>query len=221
MKAMILAAGRGERMRPLTDELPKPMLRAGGKPLIEYHVEALARAGIDEIIINLAWRGASIRDYLGDGSRYGLSLGYSDEGTEALETGGGIFRALPKLAPGPFWLVNGDIFCAFEFSRRSLDPGIEAHLVLVPNPEHHPDGDFRLVNNRVRPRNGASLTYTGIALLDPALFRGATGGKFPLAPLLISAARRDAVTGERFDGLWTDVGTPARLGDLERTLSRR
>jgi MurNAc alpha-1-phosphate uridylyltransferase len=218
---MILAAGRGERMRPLTDDLPKPLLRAGGKPLIEYHVEALARAGIHEVIINLAWQGGRIRDCLGDGSRYGLSLVYSDEGTEALETGGGIQRALPRLAPGPFWLVNGDVFCAFEFSARGLGPGIEGHLVLVPNPDHHPAGDFSLVDDRVRPRNGGSLTYTGIALLHPALFQGSTTGKFPLAPLLVSAAQRGVISGERFDGLWTDVGTPARLAALERALSGR
>jgi MurNAc alpha-1-phosphate uridylyltransferase len=221
MKAMILAAGRGERMRPLTDDVPKPLLRAGGKPLIAHHVQALARAGIREVIINLAWQGERIRDYLGDGSRYGLSLVYSDEGAEALETGGGVYRVLPRLAPGPFWLVNGDVFCAFEFSARDLGSGIEGHLVLVPNPDHHPAGDFSLVDDLVRPRNGASLTYSGIALLDPKLFQGSTAGKFPLAPLLVSAARRGVISGERFDGLWTDVGTPARLAALERALSGR
>jgi MurNAc alpha-1-phosphate uridylyltransferase len=193
MKAMILAAGRGERMRPLTDDVPKPLLRAGGKPLIAHHVQALARAGIREVIINLAWQGERIRDYLGDGSRYGLSLVYSDEGAEALETGGGVYRVLPRLAPGPFWLVNGDVFCAFEFSARDLGSGIEGHLVLVPNPDHHPAGDFSR----------------------------STAGKFPLAPLLVSAARRGVISGERFDGLWTDVGTPARLAALERALSGR
>ena len=218
---MILAAGRGERMRPLTDSTPKPLLRIGGTPLVEYHVKALARAGIDGLVVNLAWQGGKIKDFLGTGSKYGLKITYSDEGTEVLETGGGIYRALPQLGPEPFWLVNGDVYCEFDYARRRLQPGILGHLILVPNPDHNPDGDFALDGDRVRRQGRPASTYSGIALLHPELFAEARPGKFPLTPLLIDAMEAGRMTGELFVGEWMDVGTPARLRALDERISGR
>lgn len=214
MKAMILAAGRGERLRPLTDTVPKPLLCVRGRPLIEFHVEALCRAGIHELVVNLGWLGAQLREHLGDGSRLGASVAYSEEGYPPLETGGGIHRALGLLGPEPFWVVNGDVFCDFVFDQRQLPPGILAHLVLVPNPPQHPQGDFALSGGRVRDEGADRLTFSGISLLHPALFAGCAPGRFPLAPLLRAAMARDAVTGELFMGAWNDVGTPERLAGL-------
>lgn len=206
-------------MRPLTDSTPKPLLRVRGKPLIEYHLRALSRAGIDTVVINLAWQGARIRDTLGDGASYGLKIAYSDETAGVLETGGGIHNALPLLGRGPFWLVNGDIYCEFEYPRLQLKPDVLGHLIMVPNPNHHPNGDFRLERDRVSQRGEHRLTYAGIALLHPALFADVTPGKFPLAPLLIDAMEKNLITGEVFSGRWIDVGTPERLDELERHLS--
>ncbi len=214
MKAMILAAGRGERLRPLTDTVPKPLLCVRGRTLIEFHVEALGRAGIHELVVNLGWLGARLREHLGDGSRLGASVAYSEEGYPPLETGGGIHRALGLLGPEPFWVVNGDVFCDFVFDRRGLPPGVVAHLVLVPNPPQHPLGDFALAGGRVRDAGADRLTFSGISLLHPALFAGCAPGRFPLAPLLRAAMARDAVTGELFTGAWNDVGTPERLAGL-------
>lgn len=214
MKAMILAAGRGERLRPLTDTVPKPLLCVRGRPLIEFHVEALGRAGIHELVVNLGWLGGRLREHLGDGSRLGASVAYSEEGYPPLETGGGIHRALGLLGPEPFWVVNGDVFCDFVFDRRGLPPGVVAHLVLVPNPPQHPLGDFALAGGRVRDAGADRLTFSGISLLHPALFAGCAPGRFPLAPLLRAAMARDAVTGELFTGAWNDVGTPERLAGL-------
>jgi MurNAc alpha-1-phosphate uridylyltransferase len=219
MKAMILAAGRGERMRPLTNSVPKPLLVAGARPLIDYHIEALVKAGIEELVINLAWCGEQIRDHIGDGSRFGATVRYSDEGATALETGGGVQRALPLLGPEPFWLVNGDIYCEFDFANHRPDTGVMGHLVLVPNPDHNPNGDFYLENNCVRNSGRAALTYSGIAVLHPGLFSESSPGKFPLAPLLVSAADRGEISGEVFEGRWFDVGTTARLKALDRLLS--
>ncbi len=220
MKAMILAAGKGERLRPLTLHTPKPLVRAGGVPLIEYHVRALAAAGFRELLINHAWLGQQIEDFLGDGARYGLSIEYSAEG-EPLETGGGIFRALPRLGDQPFLVVNGDIFTDYPFAalRRPL-AGL-AHLVLVDNPAHHPDGDFQLDQQQLREaREGqANLTYSGIAVLTPALFAGCQPGAFKLAPLLRRAMADGQVSGERFAGRWVDVGTHERLAEVERLLA--
>lgn len=221
MKAMILAAGRGERMRPLTDSLPKPLLTVGGKPLIEHHIDALVLAGIGEVIINLSWRGEKIREFLGDGSRYGIEITYSEEGPEPLETGGGIHHALPLLGAEPFWLVNGDVYCEFGYSPLRLAEGVLAHLLLVPNPTHHPEGDFCLDQGRLNSSGKMTLTYSGLAVLDPRLFAESGPGKFPLAPLLVKAMNHNVVTGERFDGLWTDVGTPERLGELDQQLANR
>ena len=216
MKAMILAAGKGERMRPLTLTTPKPLIRVGGIPLIEYHLRALARAGFTEIVINHAWLGQQIEDHLGDGSRFGVSIRFSPEG-EPLETGGGIFRALPLLGDEAFVVVNGDIWTDYDFSalRRPLK-GL-AHLVLVDNPEHHPDGDFILADGTVHVGQtpADNLTYSGIAVLHPRLFDGCTGGAFKLAPLLRAAMAEERVSGEHLKGHWVDVGTHERLAQVE------
>ncbi|AEA71584.1 MULTISPECIES: N-acetylmuramate alpha-1-phosphate uridylyltransferase MurU [Pseudomonas] len=216
MKAMILAAGKGERMRPLTLTTPKPLIRVGGVPLIEYHLRALARAGFTEIVINHAWLGQQIEDHLGDGSRFGVSIRFSPEG-EPLETGGGIFRALPLLGDEAFVVVNGDVWTDYDFSalRRPLE-GL-AHLVLVDNPEHHSDGDFVLVDGKVHDRQAPAdnLTYSGIAVLHPRLFDGSSDGAFKLAPLLRAAMAEGRVSGEHLKGHWVDVGTHERLAQVE------
>jgi MurNAc alpha-1-phosphate uridylyltransferase len=218
MKAMILAAGRGERMRPLTDDRPKPLLDVGGKPLIDYHIEALILGGIRDVVINLSWHGEQIRDYLGSGDRYGISVAYSDEGAEALETGGGIHKALPLLGPEPFWLINGDVYSDYKYSQTGLDAGVVGHLVMVPNPPHNPKGDFCLNEQRIKSTGKPRLTYSGISVLDPALLIQCSPGKFPLAPLFKTAAEHDALTGEVFHGLWRDIGTPERLSELDQQL---
>ncbi|MDR2305776.1 MAG: nucleotidyltransferase family protein [Paucimonas sp.] len=222
MKAMILAAGKGERMRPLTLHTPKPLVPAAGKPLIEYHLEALARAGFTEVVINHAWLGEQIEAHLGDGSRFGLSLRYSPEG-EPLETGGGIFKALPLLGNAPFLLVNGDIWTDYDFAGlRAPCQGL-AHLVLVDNPGHHGRGDFRLVDGQVVDGDDApgTLTFSGISVIHPALFDGCRPGAFKLAPLLRRAMAEGQVSGERFAGQWVDVGTLERLADVERLIGER
>lgn len=219
MKAMILAAGKGERMRPLTLHTPKPLVRAAGVPLIEYHLRALQTAGITDLVINHAWLGQQIEDHLGDGKALGLNIQYSPEG-EPLETGGGIFRALPLLGDQPFLVVNGDIWtdCDFAFLKRPI--GGLAHLVLVDNPEHHPDGDFALVNGQVCDDASLTrLTYSGIAVLHPDLFSGCSDGPFKLAPLLRAAIADGQVTGEHFTGRWVDVGTLERLAEVEQLLA--
>ncbi|OLU26386.1 mannose-1-phosphate guanylyltransferase [Pseudomonas sp. PA15(2017)] len=219
MKAMILAAGRGERLRPLTLHTPKPLVRAAGVPLIEYHVRALARAGFSELVVNHAWLGQQIEDYLGDGERYGVRIRYSAEG-EPLETGGGIFKALSLLGDEPFVVVNGDIFTDFDFSTLRRPFSEKAHLVLVDNPAHHLAGDFRLAEELVADAEAgdASLTYSGIAVLSPELFSGCQPGAFKLAPLLRDAMTSQQVTGEHFTGRWVDVGTHERLAEVESLL---
>ncbi|AKV05230.1 MULTISPECIES: N-acetylmuramate alpha-1-phosphate uridylyltransferase MurU [Pseudomonas] len=216
MKAMILAAGKGERMRPLTLTTPKPLVRAGGVPLIEYHLRALAAAGFTEIVINHAWLGQQIEDYLGDGSPYGVSIQYSPEG-EPLETGGGIFRALPLLGDEAFVVVNGDIWTDYDFSVLHQPINGLAHLVLADNPNHHPAGDFTLVDGQVHDGQPETptLTYSGIAVLHPQLFDGCSAGAFKLAPLLRKAMADGQVTGERLNGRWVDVGTHERLAEVE------
>lgn len=221
MKAMILAAGKGERLRPLTLHTPKPLVAVGGVPLIEHHIHALVRAGFSELVINHAWLGQQIEDYLGDGARFGVRIAYSAEG-EPLETGGGIHRALPLLGAAPFLLVNGDIWTDYDFADLRRAPQGLAHLVLVDNPAHHPAGDFRLQDGRACPRGEqAGLTYSGIAVLDPALFAGCQPGAFKLAPLLLEAMGRGQVSGEHFRGRWVDVGTHERLAEVERLLAER
>jgi len=220
LQALILAAGRGERMRPLTDHTPKPLLQAGGKALIEYHVERLAAAGIHELVVNHARFGDRIESALGDGSRYGVSISYSSEGDEPLETGGGIVHALPLLTSDPFLVINADVYSDFPFAPLAMPAGSLAHLVLVANPDHNPDGDFSLAHGRVGLEPAPRYTYSGIGLYRPTLFAGSDRAAFPLAPLLRSAAAEGRVSGEYFDGIWLDIGTPQRLQELDSRLRR-
>ncbi len=221
MRAMILAAGKGERMRPLTLHTPKPLIPVAGVPLIEYHLRALARAGFTEVVINHAWLGEKIEAHVGDGERFALKVTYSRE-TQPLETGGGIYQALKYLGDQPFVVVNGDIASDYDFSalRRPLQ-GL-AHLVLVANPEHHPEGDFALQQGQVQLPSASedAFTYSGIAVLHPQLFADSEVGAFKLAPLLRHAMRRGEVSGELFSGKWIDVGTPERLVEAEALLAR-
>ncbi len=219
MKAMILAAGRGERMRPLTDRAPKPLLKLGSQTLIERHLQALARAGVHEVVINVSWLGHMIRDLLGDGSRWSLRIHYSDEGPVALETGGGIFKALPLLGPAPFIVINGDVLSDYPLARLSLPAQANGHLVLVPNPPHHPRGDFGLENGRVLTTGLSTLTFSGLAMYRTEFFDGCTPGRFPLLPLLRRAIDAGTLSGERYEGEWSDVGTPQRLAELEARFS--
>jgi N-acetyl-alpha-D-muramate 1-phosphate uridylyltransferase len=221
MKAMLLSAGRGERMRPLTDSTPKPLLKVGGKALIEWHLQHLAKAGFVDVVINLSWLGEMIVDALGDGSAQGVRIQYSREPWPALETGGGIQQALTLLGDSPFLLVNGDIFTDIDFSSVSLRDGDLAQLVLVPNPSHHVKGDFDLdAGGRVVGSAGERLTYSGVAMLRPQLFAGLLPGRFPLAPLLFKARAEGRLGGRRHDGQWLDIGTPERLAELDAELSR-
>jgi N-acetyl-alpha-D-muramate 1-phosphate uridylyltransferase len=212
--AMILAAGRGERLRPLTDTIPKPLLRVRGQPLIERHVTALARAGMERIVINLAWLGSQIREYLGDGSRYGVTILYSEEHPRALETAGGIFRALPQLAPGPFAVVNGDIYTDFPFESLEVASDRDAHLVLAPNPPQHPLGDFGLEQGMALPEAARKFVFTGIAVYRSAFFADCSDGVFPLKPLLLRSMIAKRCSAQLYDGVWEDVGTPQRLQAL-------
>jgi MurNAc alpha-1-phosphate uridylyltransferase len=210
MKAMILAAGRGERMGALTARRPKPLLDIGGTPLIEHHVVRLAASGVEEIVINLSYRGAQIREHLGDGSRFGVEILYSEEGEPPLETAGGIVQALPLLGDEPFLLVNSDIYTDFDFAGLLAGPR-EATLVLVPNPPHHPRGDFGVDALGRVCAAAPLLTYAGVALFAPRSFAGLAPGRRPLKPWLDAAVERRELRAEVFAGLWIDVGTPERL----------
>ena len=222
---MILAAGRGERMRPLTDRVPKPLLPVGGRPLIVHLIERLARAGLVDLVVNVSHLAGMLERELGDGSRHGARIVYSRE-EQALETGGGIAYALPLLGEAPFVVVNSDIYCDFDFARlAAVEAGLRsgalaAHLVLVDNPPHHPEGDFCLCEGRVSGEGRESrLTFSGIGVYAPALFTGiARGAKCQLAALLKPAMAQGRITGEYHQGLWMDVGTPQRLADLEQLL---
>jgi N-acetyl-alpha-D-muramate 1-phosphate uridylyltransferase len=242
---MILAAGKGERMRPLTLGRPKPLLDVGGMALIEHHLYALASAGFSEVVVNLSWLGEQLPAALGNGSRYGLSIAFSDEGPEPLETGGGIFRALPLLCPmgvEPFLVLNGDVWMQYPFTdlreryARGLPGKDQAHLVLVPNPDHNPRGDFVCDAGRmVEPVPGMAAdtavakrlaalpkyTFSGLGVYHPSLFNGCADGIFKLAPLLRTAAVNARVGVELFEGDWLDIGTPERLAGLNARLSRR
>lgn len=218
MKAMILAAGRGERMRPLTDHTPKPLLLVGGKRLIDYHLEALAHNGFKEVVVNVAHLSQQLRTVLGNGSAFGLTIHYSDEGSQALETGGGIYRALPLLGDRPFLVVNGDIYCDYPLKPKTLADNDLAHLVLVNNPDHNPTGDFSLQGGRLRSDGDQKLTFSGIGYYRPELFQGCTDGKFKLAPIVRQAASQDCVSAELYQGCWSDVGTPQRLQLLDAQL---
>lgn len=227
MKAFILAAGRGERMRPLTDHTPKPLLVVGGKPLIVWHLERLAAAGFKEIVINHAHLGALIEQTLGDGAQWGLRIQYSPEPPGALETAGGIASALPLLGDEPFLVVNGDVYCDFDFGRffRLTAEGWQpaAHLAMVENPAHHTGGDFSLDGEHVIYANGEqTLTYAGIGIFSPSFFVGVQSGTvMKLRPLLDAAIATGTLTGERFAGRWVDVGTPQRLAELDQELKTK
>lgn len=215
---MILAAGRGERMRPLTEKLPKPMLEVGGHRLIEYHLAALVALGVRDVVVNLSWQGERIRESLADGATRGLSIRYSEEGPEPLGTGGGLFAALPLLGDAPFLVVNGDVWTDFPLRSLALPPGSLAHLVLIANPEHHPQGDFALAPGGRVVEGPQMLTFSGVSILDPRLFEGCSPGVFALKPLLERARDAGRLTGQRYGGSWRDVGTPARLAALDADL---
>ena len=232
MKALIFAAGLGERMRPLTDHTPKPLLVAGGKPLIAWHLERMAAAGVREVVINTSWLADQFPQVLGDGSRWGVKITYSYEGTTPLETGGGMLHALPLLGDAPFLLVNGDIWTDFDFARLPHAPSGLAHLVMVDPPEQAPRGDFALgADGRVREGDGPKLTYAGIGIYRPELLANwrvhtkssestdaNTSHRFPLAPILRAHMAEGSIHGEHHQGRWTDVGTPQRLAELDQRL---
>lgn len=222
MKAMILAAGLGTRLRPLTLTTPKPLVLVGGKPLIVYHIENLAKAGFTELVINHAWLGDQIESALGDGSRWGLSIIYSPE-QEPLETGGGIFRVLNWLSENgePFVVINGDIMTDFDFSVLLDTNPIMAHLVLVPNPVHHPDGDFACLPDGALSLHADKMTFSGISVLNPSLFTGCENTAFALGPLLKGAIAAGQVSGTVYSGTWIDVGTHERLQQAEQYLQEK
>jgi MurNAc alpha-1-phosphate uridylyltransferase len=218
VKAMILAAGRGERMRPLTDEKPKPLLEAGGKPLVVWLIESLARANFTELVINVSHLGQRIEAALGDGRPWGVHIQYSRE-TEALETAGGIATALPLLGREPFAVVNGDVYTDFDFSKLKGPGGALAHLVLIDNPPHHPVGDFALERGLVAAEGASKYTFSGIGVYEPSLFADIPAGtKRQLAAVLRPEIANGRVSGEHFRGRWLDVGTPERLAALDRAL---
>lgn len=233
MKALIFAAGLGERMRPLTDHTPKPLLEVAGRPLVVWHLEKLAALGVREVVVNTSWLADRFPQVLGDGSAWGLRLHYAFEGPTPLETGGGMWNALAQLTDGadaPFVAVNGDIWTDYDFSALPHAPAGDAHLVLVDNPAQHPAGDFALMDGRVQREGDAKLTFSGIGVYRASLFErwrevigdtpGATQSppRFKLAPLLLDAMQRGRVTGEHHAGAWTDVGTPQRLATLDAQL---
>ena len=231
MKALVLAAGLGERMRPLTARTPKPLLEAGGKPLIGWHLEKLAAAGVDEVVINTSWLADQFPQALGDGARWGMRIRYSYEGPDPLETGGGMWRALDLLGRDDAFIgVNGDIWSDVDYARLPSAPAGDAHLVMVDNPAHNPSGDFALDGDRLASDGPRRLTFSGIGVYRASLFErwreviGTADGaerdppRFKLAPLLRAAMARNAVSGEHHRGRWTDVGTPQRLADLDAIL---
>ncbi|MCA4798410.1 MULTISPECIES: N-acetylmuramate alpha-1-phosphate uridylyltransferase MurU [Acinetobacter] len=225
MKAMILAAGMGNRMRPLTLHTPKPLLEVGGKPLIVWHIEKLQKMGVQEIVINTAWLGEKLADALGDGSQFGVKILWSHEG-EGLETAGGIINALPLLGNEPFILVNGDVWTTMDFApllNVQLQDDL-AHLVLVENPIQHPQGDFILAANKAytfeQARSGENLTYSGVAVMHPQMFNGLESGKRPLAPLLKQAMQQEKISAQKLQGVWVDVGTPERLNALDQQIQQ-
>jgi len=220
MKAMILAAGLGNRMRPLTLHTPKPLLEVGSKPLIVWHIEKLAAIGVNEIVINTAWLGEKLAQALGDGSQFGIKILWSHEG-EGLETAGGIINALPLLGDEPFILVNGDVWTTMDFAPLlNVELGENlAHLVLVQNPEQHPNGDFTLADGKAytfdQQISGENLTFSGVSVIHPKMFAGLEAGKRPLAPLLKAAMLENKIAASKLTGIWVDVGTPERLNALD------
>ena len=221
-RALVFAAGRGERMRPLSEHTPKPLLRVGGKMLIEHHLEKLAAIGVKEIVINLSHLAAQFRPALGEGSRWNLSIVYSHEGPEPLETGGGMRRALPLLGPAPFIAVSADVVSDYDYARLPREPAGLAHLVMVPNPDFHPRGDFWLDGNRLNEDGaGERLTFGNIGVYRPELVAGEADGRFKLLPMYQRAMREGRLTGERHDGFWRNLGTPAQLAEADAEMRRR
>jgi len=219
MKAMILAAGRGERMRPLTDETPKPLLYAGKQRLIEYHLLNLANAGIQDVVINVAWLGQQIIDVLGSGEKYHLNIHYSNEGNNALETAGGIYKALPMLGDDPFLVINGDVWTDYPLEKLlNFSLEAKAHLVLVKNPEHNKSGDFAIDDHRLRNDGDQKYTFSGIGVYSKDFFTESTAGKYPLAPMIREYINDNEISGEVYQGQWLDIGTPERLEELARSL---
>ena len=216
--AMILSAGRGERLRPLTDTTPKALLEVAGEPLIVRHLRALREAGIEDVVINLSHLGEQIRDTLGDGEEFGVRILYSPEPAPPLETGGGIFQALPLLGPNPFWVVNSDVYTDYKFATPPLADEDDVHLVLVDNPAHHPEGDFHYEDGRVQEQSGVCLTFSGVGFYRPRLFEACTPGRFPLAPLLRTAIHAGRASAEHYRGQWMDVGTTERLAEIRATV---
>jgi MurNAc alpha-1-phosphate uridylyltransferase len=220
MRALILAAGRGERLRPLTDTTPKPLIEVGGQTLIEYHLQNLAQTGFREVVINLAHLGDMIRDALGDGSKWGLNIHYSQEPEGALDTGGGIYQALPLLGDSPFAVINSDVYSDYPLARLRAIKCSHAHLILVPNPEHNPSGDFELQGGYLskvsEPGDSTSHTFSGISVYHPRFFSAAPGGRFSVVPLLFEATELQHVTGEIYRGNWHDIGNLERLERLRK-----
>jgi len=221
MKAMILAAGRGERMRPLTDITPKPLLQAGPQRLIEYHLTNLARAGFKDVIINVAWLGQQIIDAIGNGEKYNLNISYSNEGDQALETGGGIYNALTLLGDDAFLVLNGDVWTDYPFEKlREFKLEDKAHLVLVENPEHNPQGDFAISDGRLLNNAAVKYTFSGIGIYAKEFFTTSSNGKYPLAPMIRDYIDANQISGEVYQGQWIDIGTPQRLESLNKCLHK-
>jgi MurNAc alpha-1-phosphate uridylyltransferase len=218
MKAMILAAGRGERLRPLTDEIPKPLIEVGGRCLLERHLDNVKSAGIETVVINLGWLGDKIVEYVGSGKRYGLEVIYSQEGNNILETGGGIHKALPMLGSEPFLVVNGDIYTDMSVPDVSLEYEHLGHLVMVPTPGYRDRGDFNIEEGLICNGTDAALTFSGVAIYRPDFFDGCEAGRFSIAPMLREAADRGQLSGSLYEGLWADAGTPDRLAALKASL---
>jgi len=213
---MILAAGRGERLRPVTDTMPKALVDVCGEKLLERHLGHIKSAGVDTVVINLGWLGEKIIKQVGSGSKYGINVVYSPEADNILDTGGGIHRALPLLGDEPFLVVNADIYTDMQMPMPDLSEDMMGHLVLVPTPEHRSAGDFDLVNGLVRNGQNPELTFSGVAIYRPEFFAQCSAGRFPLAPMLRTAADAGKLAGSRYSGLWEDVGTPERLAELNR-----
>ena len=214
---MILAAGRGDRLRPITDSIPKPLVEVQGASLLERHLDRLARADMRRVVINLGWQGDKIAERVGSGSGFGLDIVYSPEYDDILETGGGVRRALPMLGEQPFWVLNGDIHTDYALHDVSLDDDVLGHLILVPTPDYRSRGDFDLVDGRVRKGSNPRYTFAGLAVYRPEFVADRAVERFSLAPLLFEAADAGRLTGEVYDGIWADVGTPERLEALNRS----
>jgi len=215
---MILAAGRGERLRPITDETPKPLIEVGGQSLLERHLNSLRAVGVTTVVINLGWLGDRIVERLGAGSQYGLEVIYSQEGDDILETGGGIHKALPMLGNEPFLVVNGDIYTDMPIPDVSIDSETLGHLVMVPTPDYRDSGDFNIEAGLIRNAADAACTFSGVAVYRPEFFDGCEAGRFSIAPMLRAAADRGRLTGSLYQGLWADAGTPERLEALRESL---